>query len=163
MTATLVRADVHPAGLLTSSQGNAQVLRGGHVLVGWGAAGYVTEFDGDGRVVFDAHLPAEVDTYRAYRFRWTGRPSTRPAIAVRRKDLDEAYVYASWNGATEVARWLVLAGDDAAHLHRVAGAARDGFETRVTVARGPRFFAVRAFDRAGRALGTSAAVSLRRL
>ena len=40
-------------------------------------------------------------------------------------------VYASWNGATEVARWQVLAGDADA-LRGVASRRRDGFETAIT-------------------------------
>ncbi|HEY9472288.1 MAG TPA: arylsulfotransferase family protein, partial [Mycobacteriales bacterium] len=56
MRATLVRAYPAPQGRLAASQGNVQVLPDGHVFVGWGQAGAVTEFAGNGRVVFDATL-----------------------------------------------------------------------------------------------------------
>jgi hypothetical protein len=36
MTATLLRAITHPAGLSVPSQGNAQALDNGNTFVGWG-------------------------------------------------------------------------------------------------------------------------------
>ena len=69
-TATLVRADNQPAGLLASSQGNAQPERTGQTFVGWGSLPYLSEFDRSGAVVFSAEFPAGVNTYRAYRFSW---------------------------------------------------------------------------------------------
>ncbi|MBS2534354.1 arylsulfotransferase family protein [Catenulispora sp. NF23] len=68
--ATLVKAEAQPAGLIASSQGNAQPERGGRTFVGWGALPYVSEFDRGGAVVFSAEFPAGVNTYRAYRFDW---------------------------------------------------------------------------------------------
>jgi hypothetical protein len=153
--ATVAREVVHPRGLLATSQGNAQFLPDGRVVVGWGAEPYVSEFDGRGKLAFDARLPEEVDTYRAYRFAWSGRPATRPAIAVRRKDLDENDVYASWNGATNVAAWVVLAGGDGGALHAIAHVPKSGFETRIRVQRGFARYAVRALDGSGQTLDTS--------
>jgi hypothetical protein len=69
-TATLVRADNQPAGLIASSQGDAQAERTGQTFVGWGSLPYVSEFDRSGAVVFSAEFPAGVNTYRAYRFAW---------------------------------------------------------------------------------------------
>jgi hypothetical protein len=68
-------------------------------------------------------------------------------------------VYASWNGATQVARWQVLAGADSGHL-TAAGALvpRSGFETSIAVPSAGPFFEVRALDSSGKALGTSRAV-----
>jgi hypothetical protein len=68
--ATLVRTDNQPAGLLATSQGNAQPEPGGQTFVGWGALPYLSEFDRHGAVVFGAKFPAGVNTYRAYRFDW---------------------------------------------------------------------------------------------
>jgi hypothetical protein len=157
MTVEVARAQAHPRNLLATSQGNAQFLPDGGVVVGWGAEPYVSEFDRSGKLVFDARLPKEVDSYRAYRFAWTGRPQSGLAIAVRRKDLDENDVYASWNGATNVAAWVVLAGDDAGALHAIAHVPKHGFETRVRVRRGFALYAVRALDGSGQTLATSVA------
>jgi hypothetical protein len=155
LTVGAARAQPHPRGLLATSQGNAQFFPDRRVVVGWGAEPYISEFDGDGKLVFDARLPKKVDTYRAYRFPWAGRPDTRPAIAVRREDLDENDVYASWNGATNVAAWVVLAGDDTDALRTIAHVPKSGFETRVRVRRGFTHYAVRALDGSGLTLATS--------
>ena len=154
--ASLVRAYVHPRHLLSPHQGNVQRLSGGHVLVGWGGQPYVTEFTADGRVVFDAHL-AVGDSYRAYRFPWKGRPTDRPAVAVRRGSDGTVTVYASWNGATDVAAWEVLAGADLLPVARVASS---GFETAVKVRTKSRYVAARALDEFGSELAVSATVDL---
>jgi hypothetical protein len=158
--ATLVRSYVHPHRVLVPFEGNAQFLPGGHVFVGWGAVNDVTEFDGRGRVLFDASFGGKgADSYRAYRLPWTGNPTEDPAVVVVRGTGNGATAYASWNGATEVARWEVLAGPDAAHLHPVGSAAKSGFETAIAVSTPAPQFAVRAIGRAGQILGTSRPVS----
>jgi hypothetical protein len=158
-TATLVKADVSPAGILARSQGNMQVLPDGHVLVGWGSVPRVTEFGEDGRVVFDATLPPHDDSYRAYRFRWSGKPAGRPAIAVAAGNGGASTVYASWNGDTRTASWRVVGGINADHLRAVGAAApRKGFETAIGVRTTSPLLAVQALDAHGRVLATSAAV-----
>jgi hypothetical protein len=156
MTATLVRSYEHPRGLLAGSQGNMQLLLDGHVLVGWGAVPYVTEFTRSGDVVFDARFNKGADSYRAYRFPWVGRPADRPALAATR-DGDTVTAYASWNGATAVRSWRLLAGADRLHLRPVTTAARQGFETTLVVTSEAPYVAVEALDATGRALGRSGA------
>ncbi|MGI8459796.1 MAG: arylsulfotransferase family protein [Propionibacteriaceae bacterium] len=55
----------HPDRLSAAAMGNAQLLPNGHVFVGWGTAKRLSEFDTEGRVVFDATLPNVC--YRGYR------------------------------------------------------------------------------------------------
>lgn len=69
-TATLIRADDQPGGLLTRAQGNAQPLPDGGLFVGWGAIPYLTEFSPSGTVQWNARLPAGVRSYRAYLLPW---------------------------------------------------------------------------------------------
>jgi hypothetical protein len=157
-TAALVRSLVRSPPLLSTSQGNAQLLPDGHVFVGWGSKPYATEFDRAGAMVFDLRFGAgRVDSYRAFRFPWTGRPTTRPTVALR-PDGDRTIVYASWNGATEVARWRILGGPDAEHLSPVATGARHGFETHATVSSAAAAFAVEALAADGSVLRRSPAV-----
>ena len=161
-TAKLVRSYRHPKRLLAPFEGNAQFLPNGHVFVGWGAIPYYTEFDAQGRTVLDASFGKGVaritgpnqdaDSYRAYRFAWHGHPTDAPALRVR-----EGKAYVSWNGATEVARWRVLAGPDAGRLKPVKTVAKTGFETVIGVQQA-RFFAVRALDAGNRVLAQSPAV-----
>ena len=61
-------------------------------------------------MLFDASLPQDDGSYRAYRFPWNATPRARPDVAARRSGPTAASVYASWNGATDVVRWQVLAG-----------------------------------------------------
>jgi hypothetical protein len=154
--ATLVRTFVHPRRVLVPFEGNAQFLPDGHVFVGWGGVNDVTEFDGQGRVLFDATFGGKgADSYRAFRFPWKGTPTGDPAVAVVRGSGDGATAYASWNGATDVTRWEVLAGPDSAHLHPVGSAPKGGFETAIRVETKASTFAVRALGRNGEILGTS--------
>jgi hypothetical protein len=157
-TVTLDRSYVHTPPLLSTSQGNAQLLPNGHVFVGWGSNPYVTEYDRAGDVLFDLRFGVgRVDSYRAFRFRWTGSPTTRPTVALR-SDGERTTVYASWNGATEVARWRILAGADASHLSPLATVARRGFETQVAVGSNAATFAVEALSADGTVLRRSAPV-----
>jgi hypothetical protein len=83
-------------------------------------------------------------------------------VAARALSRDSIDVWASWNGATEIARWRVLAGDAADRLRAVGRPFRfAGLETRMRVPGGARFVAVRASDASGRRLGSSRAVRVR--
>jgi hypothetical protein len=156
--ATLVRALSHPRSLLSASQGSAQDLPNGSVFVGWGSQRYFTEFGADGQVVFEGEIAKGADNYRAYRFPWSGRPATAPAVAAARGGATDT-VYASWNGATEVARWDVLAGSSADAMTAVSSAPKAGFETAIPIPTGAKLYAVRAVDASGQALASSKAVA----
>ena len=81
------------------------------------------------------------------------RPARR---SLRRRSADgTTLVYASWNGATEVARWQVRAGSSATDLRPLRTVTRRGFETSITLRAKPRFVAVAALDRQGVVLGAS--------
>jgi Arylsulfotransferase (ASST) len=158
MKATLVGEYVRPERTLSDTQGNVQVLPGGHVFVGWGSEPYFSEFSHEGELLFDASFSPEVESYRAFRFSWKGEPQTRPAIVAESGEGDEVEIYVSWNGATEVAAWRVLAGPGPDELRPVRSFPRAGFETIATLrAEGP-YFAVKAEDDAGQELATSRAV-----
>jgi Arylsulfotransferase (ASST) len=149
-TATLVREFEHPDGILSATQGSMQALPGGGAFVGWGGLHPLfTEFDRDGRPVFDARFRAKgVETYRAYRMPWRAAGEGRPRAVARGRT-----VRASWNGATRVASWRV-AGQDTT-------VPRDGFETTVPVPGGAGRVVVEALGPAGKVLGRSAPVAVR--
>ncbi|MGH8988198.1 MAG: arylsulfotransferase family protein [Acidimicrobiales bacterium] len=142
--------------LLSGSQGSVQFMPGGDVFVGWGSQPYFTQYRHDGRAVLDGSFE-KGSSYRAFRVPWTGIPTDRPAIAVERRGGDALRVYASWNGATEVARWSVLGSSGAGGLSELVAVARSGFETAIDVSTPPamRFVAARALGRSGDILGTS--------
>jgi hypothetical protein len=68
-------------------------------------------------------------------------------------------VYASWNGATEVAHWRVLAGPRPGRLAAVARAPRAGFETAIQ-APAAAYVAVEALEAGGGVLGTSKTIQV---
>lgn len=104
-------------------------------------------------------LLAGSSSYRAYRFPWSGLPIGKPALAVRSRR-GGITVYASWNGATSVAKWRVLAGAGLDSLRPVTERARTGFETALRARGGNRFVAVEALDGAGNQLGVSRALTM---
>jgi hypothetical protein len=148
----------HPEESFATYQGNVQVLPNGNVFVGWGSAPYLTEHDADGELLFDAGFPPEVESYRAFRSPWTGRPDGAPDLAGESGSQGRVTLYASWNGATEVASWEVLAGPKLEELEAVGEAPRMGFETAITFNTQEPYVAVRAKDRSGRALGAPRAM-----
>ncbi len=158
MSATLVGEYTHPDKILAATQGNGQVLPNGNVFVGWGSEPYFSEFSRDGKLLFDASFASQVESYRAFRFPWKGQPQDRPAVVAESGSEDEVTLYVSWNGATEVDTWQVLAGGDPDELEPAGTAPRKGFETAVTLYTKEPYVAVRAKDSSGRILGSSEAI-----
>ncbi|MEA2349139.1 MAG: hypothetical protein QOG86_80 [Thermoleophilaceae bacterium] len=145
------RHDVH-----SDSQGSAQFLPSGDVFVGWGGKSpWFSEYTLAGRTLFDARfLGKGTNSYRSFLLPWRGTPRRRPAVDVQRRGR-RVVVWASWNGATELASWEVLGGRRPRPLRSVAVSRRTGFETRIVLRRPPRFLVVRALDRAGKPLRRS--------
>jgi Arylsulfotransferase (ASST) len=158
MQATLRRSYVHPAGLAAANQGSMQVLADGEVLVGWGNLPYFSQFAEDGTLLLDGQFPVGDQSYRAFTAAWTGHPADKPVAAARVNPAGGSVVYASWNGATEVNSWTVLAGNTADALAKVGSQQRSGFETMITVNSAGPYFAVTAQDAGHRVLGQSATV-----
>ena len=158
--ATLVRSYHHPKRLLAPFEGNAQFLPNGNIVVGWGAWPYLSEFSRSGKLLFDAYFGhgkppgKDADSYRVYRFPWQGQPKNRPALVVAGET-----AYASWNGATDVARWRVFAGPSANGLRPMQTVAKNGFETPIRLAKSAAFYSVKAIGANGKVLGTSDAVA----
>jgi hypothetical protein len=157
-TVTLVHEYDHSPKLLAGVEGSVQRLHNGHTFVGWGKQPYFTEFDRRGRQIFDGRLASANASYRAYELSWHGEPTTVPNVAARRSGKRDTTVWASWNGATEVSRWRVLAGKSTKGLSRVATAGRSAFETAIRVKSQHRYFAVQALDSRGRVLAESTPV-----
>jgi hypothetical protein len=158
--ATLLRSFEHPDGLLAQSQGNAQALERGHTFVGWGATGRFSEFDPNGELVFDANVPANYDNYRAYRSPWHARPSSPPLAQLQANPDGTRSVHAVWNGATDVARWTVVAGSDPEQPSAIAQAAWNGLDTAIEFSGAPTQIAVVAEDEWGRTLGRSQPIAV---
>jgi hypothetical protein len=162
MTVTLAREYANPDGRVAAVMGNVQVLPNGHVFIGWGSDPILSEFDREGELLFSARFSPNVNSYRAFRFPWSGRPDEDPAVAAEPGPADgELTVYASWNGATEVAAWQALAGPGPDRMRPVGESApREGFETAITVGTSEPYVGVQARDDSGRTLGASKAIKV---
>jgi hypothetical protein len=157
MTAGLVHQYTHPR-VLAGSQGSVQLLDNGNVFVGWGEVPRVSEFDRSGRLLFDALLGEAYECYRAFRLPWSATPADAPAIALARGGR-EVTAHASWNGATGVHAWALLAGEREETLRPVASARSRGFETSLRAASAGPCFAVAALEASGQTLGRSPTVT----
>jgi hypothetical protein len=155
MTAMLVRAIEHPEGLSATSQGNAQALANGDTFVGWGQLGRLSEFDPQGKLIFDAVVGNRNNTYRGYRFEWAGNPNTMPVATAHHARRKRTIVHAVWNGATTVARWRVLAGPRPARLKPARTIAWNGLNTVIAIRGLPREVEVVALDAGGRVIAKS--------
>src|SRR5215212_241109 len=160
MSATLLREYTHPDKQYADAGGNMQLLPNSNVFIGWGRALVFSEFSKDGQLLFDARLPPPNRSYRYLRFPWSGHPTDRPAAVAERTSKKELEVYASWNGATEVSSWEVLAGPRQDQIEPLGSVPRNGFETAMSVQSPHPYVAVRAKDRSGRILETTEPIKL---
>jgi hypothetical protein len=155
MRVSLKRAYTHSPPILAGAQGNMQLLPNGHVVVGWGTGHAFSEYAPSGKQVWDGLFTPPLYSYRAYRSRWRAKPTDPPAIAVSAGSKKAVTVYASWNGATDVSRWRLLAGSSRSDLAPIATVGKSGFETAIHAKTSGRYLAVRALAKSGSALGTS--------
>ncbi len=154
--ARLRAAYAHPAPLSAASQGNMQTLPSGNVVIGFGGVPQISELSGSGEVLFDAHLPYDLIFYRAYRHPWSARPASPPAVLANLNDTgEETIVRASWNGATEVASWRVLAGMSPSSLKAQVTVPDTGFESSAILTTKHAYAAVQALSASGQVLGAS--------
>jgi Arylsulfotransferase (ASST) len=158
-TVTLVKQFTNPSKtLLASSQGNTLSLPGGDWLMGYGGLPNFTEYDSSGHVLLDGTLGKEVQDFRTYLAPWSATAPGRPTALAKAAGASSISVSVSWNGATNVASWRVLAGASATALAPVATAAKSGFQTTISAGSAGPYVAVQALDSSGAVLGTSATV-----
>jgi hypothetical protein len=160
-TVSLVKQFVNPSKtLLASSQGNLLSLPGEDWLMGYGGLPNFTEYNSSGQVLLDGTLGKNVQDFRTYLFPWSGQPtSTSPSIAAAPGAGGGITVSVSWNGATQVASWRVLAGASASALAPVATAAKTAaFQTTIAAPSAGPYVAVQALNGEGAVIGTSATV-----
>lgn len=155
MRATLEKSFTHrPNRLVAKFMGNGQLLPDGGAIAGWGSEPFVTEFAPSGKIRFEAVMPRGGQNYRAYRFPWKGRPAAPPRLAAGLAGGTRG-LFASWNGATEVASWVLRYGPSAGNLQDGRVTPRAGFETYLGRPAGTRWASVTALDKNGKPLGRS--------
>lgn len=168
MSVTLEQAYMSPQGILSESQGSVQPLSNGNVFMGYGNNAALTEYTKEGDVVWDVQFGiignASVQSYRAYKQNWTGYPSWDPSIAATGNGTDDTTVFLSWNGATEVKTWALLASSSSRDLFNASSlwknVTKAGFETNTTVGTGHRYIRAAALNARGEVLGATGVVDV---
>ncbi|KAI6080381.1 ASST-domain-containing protein [Hypoxylon rubiginosum] len=140
MTAEVVTEYLNPHKIHGLSQGSFQTLPNGNVILGYGNSAAFTEYSNNGEVLCDTHFGPEsmfgtggIQSYRVYKYEWHGYPTTTPSTAIRRNSSRNWNFYVSWNGATEVSKWVLQGSDNITsadeHWKELARTKRVGFET----------------------------------
>lgn len=161
--AKVERTYFHDPLIYASHQGNMQQLPNGNQLIGWGQGPYVTEYGYEGNtkdnralhMIYDMQFPGDNFSYRAFKNEWVGLPLNPPDTAVKVCGKNTVIIYTSWNGATEVAGWKVLAGFHPSAMAVATYTERNGFETAVKLNVVRPYFQVHAIDAAGTIIGKS--------
>lgn len=113
-TATLLSQTFFPGeGILSTSQGNTQLLSNGGVFHGWGNQAFVSEHSPNGTCVLLAQFAdGSAMNYRAFSMEWQSTPSfTVPDVYTYALNTSTpTRIYVSWNGATTVATWRFYGG-----------------------------------------------------
>jgi hypothetical protein len=132
-TATVARQIEIPGHpVVSDSQGDVQQLPNGDVFVGWGQVGIESEFNAAGLLTFEMTLTGSTTSFRGYRYVWNAQPVVPPALSASAPVDGKMALYASWNGATDVVSWSVLAGASPTSLTPVGTFADTSFETAIT-------------------------------
>jgi hypothetical protein len=117
MTARVLHQYTHPQGIDSRVMGSMQILGSDNILLGFGANPGIAEYTLDGIPVLDIQRGSigvgevvDMRVYRVSKHNWTGMPTWPPSIAVdaSTRTTRDATVYVSWNGATEIASWVVV-------------------------------------------------------
>ena len=160
-TATVARQlEISGHPVISDSQGNLQQLPNGDVFVGWGQVGIESEFSPTGALTFAMELVGSTTSFRGYRYVWNGQPVVAPAVSHATPSGGMTALYVSWNGATDVASWTVLAGASAKQLSPVGTYPDSGFETTINAPTVGPYVMVEAIGTSGQVLHASAVVNV---
>jgi hypothetical protein len=155
--------------IFATFMGDTQRLPDGNTFLDWGApftgTGYqfvnITEVNPQNQVIFQLTFDQPYVSYRAFRAPWQGSPATKPDLAFK-NDGNGLLLGYSWNGATEVASWMLYGGSSPSALKVIDQKAKDGFETQTQLTSAPKgecYFQAAAIDKNGNEMARSAVVS----
>ena len=155
-TASMTKQYTRGKHFHVSFLGDTDLLSNGGAVIGWGSSqpSFFSEYGRSGRLLLDVELPTNDLTYRATLDHWTGTPSKPPVGAVKTNG-GRATVYVSWNGATGVFKWRVLAGNSSKHLSAVVTKGNTGFETKIALSKKYKKYEVVALDGKGKSMASS--------
>jgi len=162
-TVSLVKAFTNPSRtLLASSQGDLLSLGDGNWLMGYGGLPDFTEYNSAGDVLLDGSLGLDVQDFRTYLAPWSAQPQTRPSVAAQIAHNGSVTVEASWNGATDVSAWRLLAGSSSQSLQSVGTTSATSFQTTMSAGKSGPNIEVVALGSSGQTLATSRVIRAKR-
>ena len=101
--------------------------------MGYGGLPNFTEYDSAGHVLLDGTLGKNVQNFRTYLVAVErARRRRAPSVVAQSGGAGTLTVSVSWNGATDVASWRVLAGASPSALAPSTSAPKAGFQTTIT-------------------------------
>jgi hypothetical protein len=103
-----------------------------------------------------------VQDFRTYLAPWSAQPQTRPSLAAQLAANGSVTVEASWNGATDVSAWRLLAGSSAQALRTLGTTSATGFQTTLSAGKVGPYVEVVALGTAGQTLASSRAIKAQR-
>ena len=89
-----------------------------------------------------------------------GYPDTQPTATAQRNSDGAVAVHAIWNGATDVARWLVTGGSRPRSLWPIGSGDWNGLDTAITLTTDTQDISVVAQNAEGHLIGRSAPVAI---
>jgi len=152
-TATRVWQYRHTPEIYAPWLSNAQRLPNGNTLISWGQpAPNATEVSPGGTPVFELGYATQAQaSYRVFRFPWQGWPTWGPVLVLDGSG-GRSILHFSWNGATEIASYRILAGNTRLPQKVIGEATKRSFETTFDIASASSaycYFRVLPIDRSG--------------
>lgn len=185
MTVKIEKEFKAPSEIKAFRKGGMHYLPNRNALLGYGNEPALTEFAPNGTILWDVRFGplggdrGTADNYRSMKVNWTGHPTWNPSIAAgssiqapsqllnntlpQTAPNDTAYF--SWNGATEMERWLVLASKESLDLTSIENLWTElpklGFETSVQIGNAARYVRVVALGANDTILAASAVLDMK--
>ena len=160
--ATLLAQYHHPHGGYAWRRGNLQILPNQNAFLCWSEHSLQSEHTQDGRMIMEAQLVPDIGTYRSQKYKFVGRPILPPDVISTVVGLanvgnaTQTKIYASWNGATEVASWRFYKSTESGDFEEYLGSVeKQSFETVGRFHGYLAYVVVEGMDRDGQSLGRS--------
>ncbi|CEM29881.1 unnamed protein product [Vitrella brassicaformis CCMP3155] len=176
-TATKVWEYTHGNQIYSLANGSVQRLSNGNTAICWGGMGVGPDMQGDwsapfytevkpnGEVVMEMYFEDGQNSHSAHKYtrdQWWAEPHWPPALVLDSSNKDKIpRIHFSWNGATNVAKWLVYQGENGPPKRLTKTIDRKQFEHFVKVERARQVcehYQVVAVDSNGKRLKASAVV-----
>ncbi|KAJ5771883.1 hypothetical protein N7520_002412 [Penicillium odoratum] len=141
----------HKYPVSSAAEGSFTPLDNGNTLMGYGDEPFIKEYGPNGDVRWSAQFAKKNlgQTYRVFKQEWSATPYYRPSLVVDTISAEDTLSqcagtsstlrgYVSWNGATDVEKYEVYAGDSANSLRSLGEVEKKGFETQFSLPAGTK-------------------------